>query len=386
MHSTFNKFSALRILRFLRQNKESVRRLPRTNLQAPNPAPAHRWTAEAINLESLAPAVPFSDDNPLDVAVNNAANRLRIKSVHNTVYAQGLPEQSFVTVRDGICISSPELLFVETAPLMSTAAHVLLGYELCGTYGRDFSDPRNGDAIFNIPAVTDVQSIRSFINLCHNVRGTTKALDDLKYVANNAWSPVEAIIAAVLRLPIWEYGYAFGNVTLNKRVDPSTYGSAGFAAQYRVPDIVIDGSPVGINYDGDEHIDVDSVVQAALQLGKDPEDQESQSALQEAIREARAKILDDKRRDRELGSRGLYVLAVTKEDLYNIGQFEGIVHLILDGMKSHGGFDVSQQRSYLNNNALKQKRQDLVWSLLPGRRSIAIAHRLEEERLARLCL
>ena len=280
-------------------------------------------------------------------------------------------------------MSSPELLFVETAPIMNAAAHVLLGYELCGDYARDAMSPVNGKAAMDVPSVTTVEKIAEFMDECDGVRGLTLAKERLRYVANNAWSPFESIVSTLLVLPIWELGYAFPGIIMNKRQTILNGRSVGTTSS-RVPDMIIAGTNIGLNYDGGGHLDLDSIVRAARAAQDRPDDEDVQTALQTAIAQVRAKVVDDKRRDRELGSSGLLIMPVTKEDLYEPGRFEALVHLILDGMEHEGVLGAHEQRALLTNRAIARKRQEMVWSLLPGNRGRSLARKLAREQKERM--
>lgn len=245
-------------------------------------------------------------------------------------------------------------------------------------------DPRNGEIVFNCPAVTTVDEIQSFIDTCHNIRGLNTAEEHLAFVANNAWAPTESVIATLLQLPIWEFGYGLPGVKLNKRVSLPGHTQMPQFATSRVPDIVIDGSPIGINYDGSDHMDLESISTAAKNAAINSTDPNAQRVLLNALKTVRDKIVDDKRRDRELGSKGLFVMPVTKEDLYELGRFEQLVHLLLDGIESRTNQDMSRQRAHLSSHKLQTKRQQLAWSLLPGRRGVSIALTLQEKNMRRM--
>lgn len=384
MNIAINKLSALKLMRSVREAREDrAWNLVRRDLVAPSPYLATRWSPSVIDLSRFGKAGEFSDDAPLSVAVPSARNRLRMKSAANTVYGEGLPAGSFLDLGGGVFISSPELLFVEAASIMSTAAHVLLGYELCGEYARDALSPVGGKAAMNIPPVTTVQKISAFLDKCKGIHGLTAAKRNLRYVADNAWSPFESIVSTLLVLPIWELGYGFRGVILNKRQTVVGGRSVGEVGS-RVPDILIAGTKVGINYDGSGHLDLDSIAWAAVTARENPQDEEAQENLRKAIARVRAKVVDDKRRDRELGSSGLLVMPVTKEDLYEPGRFEALVHLILDGMERDALLESREQRSLLMNRALARKRQEMVWSLLPGERGHTLACKLAREEEARM--
>ena len=79
------------------------------------------------------------------------------------------PEGSFLQLGESLTIPCPELLFVELATIMKPAALGLLGYELCGSFCRDPLNPRSGKVTHGLSPVTDVASIRSFIEETHRL-------------------------------------------------------------------------------------------------------------------------------------------------------------------------------------------------------------------------
>lgn len=367
---TVNKLSALRVLRSMRalgqpgrqgagrrgQGAGPLAGLPRHDLAAPDPSPRKRWTAGMLPLGELALDERPSSRSKLDVAVPSPEARFQGTFASSTVYSEGLPPGSFVQVSDSVSIPCPELLFVEAARVMQPAALVLLGYELCGTYARDPRDPRSGPVAFGVEPATSVGRIRDFIGACSGVRGMSAAARALRHVRDGAWSPMEALVAALAVMPPEELGYGVGDVRLNARrdngrqlVEPERKGS-------RVPDIEFGGTPVGLNYDGHGHLDPGSVAEAAQQDGGDASAQ---------IESVRSRYVDDLRRNRELAATGLVVLPVTAEDLYEKGALDALMLEVADVMEATGGKDVSSVRLACTARQLADTRQKLLWSLLP---------------------
>ncbi len=293
------------------------------------------------------------------VAVPKASSRIKTKGVINTVYSGGLPEGAFVEVGDGICISSPELLFVELAPLMGAATHLMLGFELCGTFSRAADDPRDGDATFGLAPVTSVSRLKAFVDESRGLQGLDLARETLSRLSDNAWSPLEAIVATVVNLPIYRFGYGYNNLVLNKRIDVGMDGT-------RVPDMLFGETGVGINYDGEDHLDLDSIERAvrASQNATTPE--EKNAEIERAKRAVRAKVIDDTRRNRDLGSRGYVVFPVTKEDLYQRGGFDAVMRQVYEAIARYSDEDVQDLVESLVNKRMASLRQELLWALLPG--------------------
>ena len=75
---------------------------------------------------------------------------------------------------------------------------------------------------------------------------------------------MEAIVALMARLPAHELGYELGRIRLNVRRGATPELVALGARESRVPDIEVCGTHVGFNYDGGDHLDLDSIARAAL--------------------------------------------------------------------------------------------------------------------------
>ena len=352
MHLTVNKMTALGVLRALRRSRRRLGN--RCELLPPDPSPRKRVSASMLPLETLALEAPPSNRHPLHVAVPGRANRIQAGFASCTVYSTGLPPRSFLEVADGIAIPSPELLFVELAPIMSPAVHALLGYELCGTYARDATNPRTGAITFGIEPATTVGRIAAFIDACRNVRGLDSARRTLRNVADNAWSPTESLLAVLAVLPTPCLGYGIGRILLNVRHDnPPELVALGCRAS-RVPDIEVEDTVLGFNYDGHEHFDLDMLARA--------HDDDTRRLAMRTIRE---KYVDDLRRNRELAARGRIVLPVTTEDLFQEGGLDAVMLEAADILETFGDQDMEHVRSTVASRTLRHARQQLIWSLLP---------------------
>ncbi len=209
-----------------------------------------------------------------------------MQGARNTVYEsyQTIPTNSFIEVEPGIAISCPELLFVEMADEMSPMQHLMLGHELCGSFLRDPADWRNGPVTFWCPPVTSCKKIDAYLKRLKWIRNVEKSRETLSRLSDNVWPPTESVIAAVASLPLDEFGYQLGPCILNGRIEPSKTARSASAKESRVPDILFAGTPGGLNYDGAIHLDLDSVVRAAMALERDPGSSASQKALDSVVR------------------------------------------------------------------------------------------------------
>lgn len=368
MRLAVNKLTALRLTRAMRVDGASFLG-HRIDLPAPDPSPRRRWTRSLLPWDGLL-LDPGAAGVVVDVAVPEQSARLKAPVFSNTVYERVLPPKSFVDL-GALALPCPELLFVELSELMSIGAHVMLGYELCGRFARDALDPREGDVIFDAVPLTSVEKISKFIESAPRVPGARKALEHLGYVADNAWSPMEAVLATMLSLPVEQLGYGLGPVRLNVRHEvPPALRARGCLAS-RVPDVEIAVAPLGFNYDGRAHLDLDSIVFAG------------EGAAAKAADDVRKKYVDDLRRNRELAAGGTLVLPVASEDLFSRGGLDVVIMEAVLAAESFGYSVPAASRGCLEAPALVTARQDLLWSLLPWSEATAHAKGLaERERRA----
>ena len=365
MQLTLSKYSALSVLRSLRADPKGARKLSRrSNALAPDPAPNKRWSKKLVHeFRSSLPCQIGTDT--LEVAVPSSVSRLRTGSLSCTVYDKSVPENAFINLGGGLGISGPELLFTELASSMHPLEHLMLGHELCGSFSRDAQDPYNGAITYGVQPATSVQKIRLFLEQAKNIQGIAAARKTVAFLNDNAWSPTESLVAALLNLPIDSLGFELGPLILNPRFERA-HDLPG-ARSSRVPDIMFADTSIGVNYDGLVHLDLDSIVKAAVNMGAHPGISQTEAAVNKAVADVRAKAIDDIRRNRELSADGLSVFPLVKEDLYAPGGLDHVVAFLLDALETHAKRDVSTQRKALKQTKLSHARYQMMMSFLPGR-------------------
>ena len=366
MQLTFNKHTALAILRSLRANN-ALAEVCRTHIIPPDPYPRKTWTSSAL-MAATAMLPCKLDLSKYYIAVPSPDARIRSKNVTCTTYVGGIPESSFLDIGNGLAISGPELLFAELAESMHPVEHLMLGHELCGSFARSAEDPYNGNVLYDVKPLTSTEKITLFLEKAKSIRCIGAARDTAKLLNDNAWSPTESVIAAFLRLPIDCLGFDLGELSLNSRVD--LLQPLPGAKSKRYPDIVIAGTPVGVNYDGLMHLDLTSIVRASAEMGAHPEMAQAQLEVNRAIDRVRAKALDDIRRNRELAASGLSVLPVLKEDLYAPHGLEMLVRQLIDSLERLANRNMSIQKFILDSGAFSAARYRMLLSLLPGKHAI----------------
>lgn len=350
MAITLTGLSALRALRAARASGG----LPheRCNLEAPSPPTGRRhWTRETLT-KGLPGTWAPTPERPLDVVTPTQEARLRSRLVRCTTHPD-LPPNSAVPLGEGVSLVCPELLFFELAGRVSPAVHALIGYELCGGYARDASHPRSGGVTFGLDPVTSSAALGRYLDELGARQHVRQAREARAAVRDDAWSPMEAVIALLATLPTRQGGYGIPGVRCNARV------AVAGTRESRVPDILFGDTCVGINYDGRGHLDLGSIARA-----------NDASGIATAMRQVRRTYVDDRRRERELGAQGYLVLTATSEDLYEPGGLDRLMRHVLDGIASKGsgqGARWADARRALDDPAGAARRQELLRLLLPPR-------------------
>ncbi len=243
----------------------------------------------------------------------------------------------------------------------------MLGLELCGGFSLAPDGAEEGAAAMGVAPVTNVARLSAFVDACEGLRGRKRARRALRLVADNAWSPMEALVAALLALPLEEGGYGLGRCILNKRHETPETLKTTTARSSRVPDIMIPHTGVGFNYDGNSHLDLASIVEATERLCAEPGSGAADRQLRARLQAVRAKALDDLRRNRELAAQGLTILPVVKGDVYGEGGLDTVVAQAVAAIEAHAGKRLDAQREALASRFALKKRQELIWSLVPGK-------------------
>jgi hypothetical protein len=371
MGITISHASALHKTRKLRALGMDLQSMDFSTIAHPAPWLGAKWSAREFTYEEWKWGVP-SSAAPLHVVVAKQSERLRAKNLKCHVCSAELPANAILWLDGLASMSSPPLLFVQMAETLSLPELVMLGYELCGNYTRSADNPLYGPVTDQISAATSVSEVQRFLEAIDFVPGIPKAQEALKYIADHAFSVPEAVLATMYSLPPKESGYGMGPVTLNQRVKLGDETAGEVNARY--PDLMFPFGPLGLNYDGQGHLDLYGLERAAnrmaLAVGKDVEAAETALVLKRE--EIRMKVIDDIRRNRQIMSTGRIVFPVTKEDLREVGGLDNVTRDILRCAHNAFGIDTSSYEKTLNDNELSRERRALLDALLPFKEPISV--------------
>ena len=365
MHLCINSLTALALVRRLRAEDMGMPS-ETCGVPSPDPWPNRRWTPRLIPHQLIGLSDPPSERHPIHVVSPDASSRPKAAFMTTTVYGRGIPPGSFARVSENFTVPRPELLFLELANVMDRPALELLGYELCGTFSRCADNPRTGKAVHGVAPLTSVAKIRDYVCSCLRVRGRERALAALENVRDNAWSAMEAIVALALVRPLEKDGYGIRNIKLNAREQVGRELRPRVSHESRVPDISLGDLPVGFNYDGYGHLDLNSIDVKAL----------DEDELKASLARVREKYVDDLRRNRELLASGRIVLPVVAEDLMDSGGLDSVVlEAVIAAERLTGE---SGETGAIVRQALERphaaRRQRIIWSLYPWRGGVSLGN------------
>lgn len=148
-----------------------------------------------------------------------------------------LPEGSFMQVCEGVLVPSWPLYYVlKCREMPSLSARLMLGMELCGSYGHTVVGDRASGAFFHKPRrdadgklttkwnypkiepATTVAELQKYLQQQRGVKGLCRAREAARYVLDGSASPAESALALMATLPCKLGGYGFAAMELNPQI------------------------------------------------------------------------------------------------------------------------------------------------------------------------
>lgn len=249
--------------------------------------------AETPKKDALAKPGPWWLTRPLHVLVSSRSARRSSSEIQCHVQSGPLPPGSILDSRNGFCVCSPELCFIQMATELSLPKLIELGYEFCGTY-----DTSNGRVCECLP-LTSADKLMAYVESTGPVYGKKKALRALRYDLDGSASPRETVLSMLLCLPYALGGYGLPVPLMNHRVDLSARARRIAGRKYLVCDLYWPDVKLNVEYDGGLHVEAERVSK------------------------------DSMRRDALL-SMGVKVVTITKWQVNDGGEMNAIAHLVAE--------------------------------------------------------
>lgn len=223
-----------------RANHSAVSRDPLDNCMSPREAPNH------FNIDNA-----LYGNQPIDLLVSNAGTRTRNKFIDCHYVKSDLPAGSFLELREGLYVMSPELTFARMANYLTSVQLVEVGTNLCAQYYIDLSGTIQKRDAFQ----TSVSKLRKYLESVPNLKGRAKALRALRYVKDNSASPMETKTMIVFCLPLNDGGFNLPFEYMNYDIKIGRNASLVEQSRYCV-DLASTKFLVALEFDGTEfHVD-----------------------------------------------------------------------------------------------------------------------------------
>ncbi len=193
---------------------------------------------------------------PLHVIAQPGEPRTRYRPlvIHRWTTARPLPVRQ---LDHGLWTVSPELLFVQLSAELALPQAVLLGWELCGRYGKVLPGDRRCRLVErgfeDRAALTTVAGITAFLAAHPRLRGVRPAREALTWVRDRARSPMEAAVWMLLCMPPRLGGFGLPPFQVNYRIPLNPRDAALLDRPYLELDLWHPDPPLDVEVDGSDH-------------------------------------------------------------------------------------------------------------------------------------
>ncbi len=303
----------------------------------------------------------------LTVLCSDKAGRPKTQILRGRVSRPRPKGQYFLELAPATYVCNAALTLTQLTERLSLPQLISLATELEGSYALGPFGITGEQANFSIkPFVNKDVLLLQLLQLPQS-RATRLATRAAILSRPNAWSPQEAVLATMIMLSPGEGGYGLGPVTLNPRIQSS--GGLPMTRSSRVPDIVFDDTPLALNYDGSDHLNLIGLERATLGLGADPGSSRMAAVVEQLRQQVRKKYVDDRRRDRDLLVAGLEVPVVTNEDISGIDALDLLMAQLITRLERLVGRRFNTQRAALEDPRLTALRAQTLQELLARHKS-----------------
>jgi hypothetical protein len=228
-----------------------------------------------------------------NLIVSNADERVGRCNVVYTMRSQPLPTTSFFEVAPGLCVASPEFVYVQMANKLELPLLVKLGFELCGTYSPLLDE--NLRPIQRNEQLATAGSIKAFLEEASWLPGAKKAKLAAQYLLEGSASPRETDMAILLSLPYRHGGYGLEPPHMNYSIELDNSARTLTGQSCAIADLCWPEHKLDVEYDSTEW----------------------HSSVQQ--------VEHDKSRANALGHMGYKVVFVTNGQMSNRLKFEALV-------------------------------------------------------------
>lgn len=176
-------------------------------------------SAAALGGHDLAGAgLVATEEHPLHILVNEAAERIRCPRLVSHVWSKELPGDCLLQLADGIRIASPEFCLLQMTRKTKLPILAAIAMELVGCYGRSWRSERG---FFDRRPAASIEGLIAFARENKGVFGSRKMRTAVELAMPGSRSPMETAVALCLTLPAELGGCNFAKPQLNYQITPS---------------------------------------------------------------------------------------------------------------------------------------------------------------------
>ena len=222
--------------------------LTKNNLSADEQSPLLACARNSKDLQRFDTGFPGFGAHPIHLMVNDKRLIRASRTIVTHVNTVELPKGSFVKLRDGLYVVSPELCLVQMARYLSDAQLVELAMNFCASY---YIHPLTSRIDKRKHQATTPASLADYVNRSP-LRGSLKAANCMPLVLSGSRSPVETKLSILLRKVTSRGGDGFPVHALNHYVSADDRDNVAEQNEFYI-DIAYPKQHVGIEYYGEEY-------------------------------------------------------------------------------------------------------------------------------------
>ncbi len=177
---------------------------------------------------------PFfaKEGEKLDLVVASQDEKRRWKGVNCHVFHAGLPQRSFLQLKEDVLVACPELCFLQRSAELSLVGAIKLAMSFCGLYRLEGTTDKEQQSIFDRSPIMTVEGALTYLEGLKGIPGLETARRALSYTLPNSGSPMETAMVIPFYLPYSLGGFGLPRPEMNMIVPLDERGQAICGKQY----------------------------------------------------------------------------------------------------------------------------------------------------------
>lgn len=184
--------------------------------------------------------------SPIDLLLPSRQRRGSVAGVRYHVCSLEIQPGSLTQVARDVCVTSPELTFVQLGRMESVPVLTQYAMELCGGYALT---PWSQSGFVPRAPLCSPECLGRFVDACTGVPGVQKATEALRLMGERSMSPAETRLFLLLTLPQRLFGYGLPQPLLNQRMDIPPDARLRLGSDYPIVDLLFREHRLVVEYD-----------------------------------------------------------------------------------------------------------------------------------------